>query len=250
MNNDKAVFPILGKFKDDPEKYIILATGFFIDNNGLFVTAGHTFRKNIYSISQFFISFLEKEKSELIPITTFKWISRKVYAEEERRDKVVRDRKKYQCGPEFTDIAIGRVELSETPFYTLQKKRPYEWQKLNSPCYNRNKKTCPDAIVKIQDNLIDSSYIEFSDKSFKLIDRLQFARIYFMGEKYDYKNIDLFNNCIEVEGKMVKGNSGAPVINEKNKVIGIIIGGGDFSPTFIHLSKYISKKVRKLKKIL
>lgn len=250
MNDNKVVFPIIGRLKDDPEKYRFLATGFFIDNNGLFVTVGHTFRKNINSINQFFISFLDKEKSELIPIVSYKWISKEVYGEIERRDKVIRDRRKYQCGPEFTDIAIGKVQLSETPYYTFQKKRPNEWQKLISPCYNRNENSCHEITFSIQDNLFDSSFIEFSEKPFKLKNRMQLARIYYMGDNYNYPNIDLFNNCIEVEGKMVIGNSGAPVINENEKVIGIILGGGLLSPTFIHLSKYISKKVRKLKKIL
>ncbi len=247
MNNCQVVFPIIGKLKNDPEKYMILATGFFIDNNGLFVTAGHTFRKNISSINQFFISLLDKDKSELFPIASFKWISREVYGEDERRDKVIRDKRKYQCGPEFTDIAIGKVQLSETSYYELQKERPYEWQKLISPCYNRNENACPEVTFSIPDNLIDSSFIEFSEKPFKLKNRMQFARVYYMGEKYDYKNIDLFNNCIELEGDMVKGNSGAPVINENNKVIGIILGGERFSPIIIHLSKYILKKIIKLK---
>jgi hypothetical protein len=250
MDYKKAIFPIIGRLKNDKEKYMILATGFFIDSNGLFITAGHTFKKNINSIDQYFICFLEKDKSELIPVSSYKWISRKVYGEIERRDKIDRNRKIYQCGPEYTDIAVGKIQISKNIYFSFQRKRPYEWQDLKSPCYNRNEETCPEPTINIKDNLIDSSFLEYSEKPFKLEDRMQFARVYFMGDTYNYENIDLFNNCIELEGDMVKGNSGAPVINESDKVIGIILGGERFSPTIIHLSRYILKKTKKLKKLL
>lgn len=248
MCEKKSVFPIIGKLNVKPEKFIILGTGFFIDSNGLFITAGHTFRKNINSVTQFFITFLEKEKSELIPIQSFKWISREIYGEIERRDHLERNRNKYQCGPEFSDIAVGKVNVSETPFYSFQRKRPFEWQKLMSPCYNRNLTTCPEKSFDIETNQIETSFLEYSEKQFKLKNRMQFARVYFMGENYHYKNIDLFNNCVELEGTMVKGNSGAPVLNDDTQVVGIILGGGNNSPTIIHLSKYILKKLKILKK--
>jgi hypothetical protein len=250
MNARDAVFPIFGRLKDKTDKFIFLGTGFFIDKDGLFVTAGHTFRKNQSSIAQFYISFLKEDKAGLIPIISFEWISKEVFGEFERRDNVNRERSKYQCGPEYVDVAVGKIKISETSYYVLQRKRPHEKQKLISPCYNRNEATCPERIFNIYNNLIDCSFIEFNEKPFKLKNRHQFARVYYMGNKYKYKNIDLFNNCIEVEGSIKKGNSGAPVINEKSKVVGIIVGGEKFSPTIIHLSGYIIKKVRQLKQSL
>lgn len=250
MNYREAVFPIIGRIINSEHRYMILATGFFIDNNGHFITAGHTFRKNDSSIDKYFICLPIKEKSELISILSYNWISRKVYGEIERRDNIDRNRMKFQCGPEYTDVAIGKVQISDSTYFSFQRKRPYEWQSLKSPCYNRNIQTCPDPRFVSEDDLIDSTFLEYSVKPFILKDRMQFARVYFMGDSYNYKNIDLFNNCIELEGEMVKGNSGAPVINEYDKVVGIILGGERFSPTIVHLSKYLIKKTKVLKKNL
>jgi len=243
-----AVFPIIGKLLNVTNQYMILATGFFIDENGIFITAGHTFRKNQKTINQFYICFPNKGETKLIPITSYKWLSKQVYGEVERRDRIKRDRRKYQCGPEFTDLAVGSVSLENTPFFQFQKKKPYKWERLYALCYNRNPNTCPNIKFSLQTNKIESSFFEYEDKSFLLRNRMKFARVYYMGETFDYENIDMFNNCIEAEGQSSKGNSGAPVINDKGKVIGILLGGEEHSPTIIHLSRYISKKSKVLRK--
>jgi len=64
-----------------------------------------------------------------------------------------------------------------------------------------------------------------------------------------FKNIDLYNNCIEVYGMGTKGNSGAPVLNEKGFVIGIYVAGTTFSDLrAVLLSRSVKKKSIKLKK--
>lgn len=244
-----SVFPILGKIKEKENRFIILSTGFFINHKGLFATAGHTFRKNINHCEAFYICFpKEEEKAELIPVTSYKWLSKRVYGENERKDKILREKRAFQCGPEYMDVGIGKVDLFDTLCFSFQRKRPFEWEKLTSLCYNRNENKCSDKEILILNNLIDSSKIQFSRKSLILTNRLQLARVYYMGHNILYDNIDLFNNCIEVEGSMTFGNSGAPVLNDRNKVIGIVLGGGKFSPTIVHLSRYVNKKIRKLKK--
>jgi len=249
MEYKESVFPIIGKLKSDTQKYIILATGFFIDNNGFFITAGHTFRKNINTIETYYISIINNQnKNELLPILAFNWISKNIYGEIERKDNVNRDRNNFQCGPEYMDVAVGKVKIHNKYYFELLKKRPQEWHKLISLCYNRNKKTCTESGFYLNSNFIYSNYLEFNEKPLKLKNRMQFARVFFMGNTFQYENIDLFNNCVELEGDIVKGNSGAPVINENNKVIGIILGGEKFSPIIVHLSRYVLKKAKRLKR--
>ena len=162
MNYKKAVFPIIFKIKKSEHRYMILATGFFIDNNGHFITAGHTFRKNNSTIDKYFICLPFEEKSELIAISSYKWISRKIYGEIERRDNIDRNRMKFQCGPEYTDVAIGKVQISDNTYFSFQRKRPYELQNLKSPCDNQNIQTCHDPTFVDEDNLIDSTFLEYS----------------------------------------------------------------------------------------
>ena len=73
------VFAIIGNLKSDTTNFIMLGTGFFIENNGTFVTAGHVFRKVRDSIQQFYICFPKnRELVDIIPITEYKYYSRKL----------------------------------------------------------------------------------------------------------------------------------------------------------------------------
>lgn len=246
------VFSILGKLINTPEKFMIIGTGFFIDEFGVFVTAGHVFRNHQSSIHEFFICFPSGEVYvELIPINNYRFFSKKQYLDNERHRNLPRPWKEYQCGPEYFDVALGKVVLKNTPFYEFKKKRPYECDKLNMPCYNINKKLCPNKKFELKDNLLNSQLIEFHNWNLEIKERLRLARIPYLYEGMVFENIDKYNNCIEVYGKGERGNSGAPVIDNNGKVIGIYIAGTTFSDLrAVHLSKYVVKKVRKLKKFI
>lgn len=244
------VFAIIGNLKSEPSNYMMLGTGFFIDKNGYFATAGHVFKKNQNSIQQFYICFpKDEEYIDIIPIVEYRFYSRELYLDIERLHKTPRNRYDYQCGPEYFDVGVGKIEATDTPFFEFKIKRPYIWDTLTMPCLNINKIVCPIKKFNLINNKVDSRFIETHNWDIKFVERLKLARIPFLYETMEFKNIDLYNNCIEVYGEGRKGNSGAPVLNENENVVGVFIGGAIFGEfKIVHLSRYVKKKSIKLKK--
>ena len=246
------IFVIIGNLKREPSSYLVLGTGYFIDGNGFFTTAGHVFRDNRNAIQEFHICFpKENEHVDILPVTKYRFYSRKIYGDQERLDNAQRKRYDYQCGPEYFDVAVGKVEIQVDNFLEFKKKRPFEWDKLTMPCYNINSQTCPERKFTLIDNKVDSQYIESHNWDLSLHERLKLARIPFLYETMEFKNIDLYNNCIEVHGQGTRGNSGAPVLNDQGFVVGIYISGTVFNDLrAVHLSRYVKKKSIKLKKLI
>lgn len=212
---NKKVFAVIGKLEREPDKYMILGTGFFIDNDGFFVTAGHVFRDNRNAIHKFYICFpKDNELVKVFEVTDYRFLSRRIYNDQDRHLGAPRPRKTYQCGPEYFDVGVGKVNIGITDFYEFKVKRPYVREKLRMPCFNRNKDECPEKKFSLNTGNIDSRYIEFHEHQHKLKERLRLARIPYLYDGMEFKNIDLYNNCIEVYGEGEKGNSGAPVLNE------------------------------------
>jgi len=247
---NRKVFAIIGKLEREPDMYIILGTGFFIDEKGFFVTAGHVFRDNRKAISQFYICFPEdNELVDLIKVTDYRFLSRKIYDDNDRNFDVPRNRHKHQCGPEYFDVGVGKVDIGTTDFYAFKIKRPYAWEKLTMPCFNRNKKECKEKKFLLDTGKMDSRYIEFHEHKHKLKERLRLARIPYLYDGMEFKNIDIYNNCIEVYGEGEKGNSGAPVLKEDERVVGIYVAGADFKELrAVLLARYVRKKANVLKK--
>lgn len=243
-----SVFSIIGQFQSDKSKYQFLGTGFFIDNNGSFVTAGHIFRKNILNFSSFYLCFLEDSVNvELFAIKKFDYISKKIYSSDDRRDNIKRT-KEFQKGPEYRDVGFGITELENTPHLIFQKKRPYECHDLEMPCYNYKENSRHSKDLTLSSGLLDCSKIEHNIREFELKNRLDLARIPFLG---DNEMADMYNNCIEIHGVAVLGNSGAPLLNSKQKVIGIFIAGDKHNNIkACILSKYVLKQIRKMKHTL
>lgn len=244
----KEFFAIIGQRLSNRAEYKMLGTGFFIDRNGHFLTAGHVFREHENSISQFFICFpTGEEMVNLIPIIDRAHLSKKLYLDDARNQHLPRPRMEYQCGPEYIDVGIGKVDLENTPFFKHKRKRPLENEKLKMPCHNINMLECPTRILRLEINLLSSQFIEFNDRDLVIRGRLRRARIPYLYDGMKFNNIDTYNNCIEVYGDGIRGNSGAPILDSNNKVIGMYISGTNFNNLkAAHLTRYIYKRAQQL----
>jgi hypothetical protein len=248
----KEFFAIVGQRLSNHIKYKMLGTGFFIDSAGCFLTAGHVFRGHEDSIKQFYICFPSGEDMvDIFPVSKYKYMSKRLYLDDERNQNLPRPRKEYQCGPEYVDVGLGKVELYNTPFYKYKRKRPFGNEKLKMPCHNINKVLCPERIFELENNLLSSLFIEFNNTDLIVRGRLRLARIPYLFDGMVFENIDKYNNCIEVYGDGIKGNSGAPVLDSKEKVIGMYVTGASFNNLrAVHLTRYIYKRAQQLLKDL
>jgi hypothetical protein len=251
----KEHFAIFGKRKINPLQYKLLGNGFFISNFGLFISAGHVFNNHLSDTLEFLIGSPEDSESfELIKIKQYYFASKKLYLDDERNNNTERVRKYFQCGPEYTDFAVGIVEIRNTPYYKLKRKRPFEWENLNMPCYNINISRCPNRVFELDNTVCRSTNITFNQPILRIEDRLKHARMPFLYENMVFENIDKYNNCMEVCGEGERGNSGAPILDDNGNVIGIFVAGTTFNDLkAVHLSRYIIKRskhfIKKLRKI-
>lgn len=241
-------FCIFRKQSSNPDKYIFSGNGFFIDNSGTFITAGHVFRE----IGERYIGFYEEnEDIELIPIDTSKYraIHRKIYNDLNYQRKDIRYRSEFQCAPEHKDVAVGKLDIQNTEFLNLTRKRPYEWDKLSVSFYCRDQ-NLTEKDTGLIDGKIPNSFVKNYHVDFTLRNgRLDLAEIPYLLNSADKQNF--YNNCILLNGKTYRGASGSPIINQRGLVVGIIIGGDKFqSITTMLLSKYVIKKSKKLLKAI
>jgi hypothetical protein len=244
----KEFFAIIGQRLSNLAEYKMLATGFFIDSNGNFLTAGHVFREHENSVNQFLICFPEgDELVEVFPIIDHAYLSKTLYLDDARNQTLPRPRMEYQCGPEYIDVAIGKVDLENTPFFKCKRKRPAENEKLKMPCYNIKTAEGQTRIFRLEINLLNSGFIEFNNRDLVIKERLRRARIPYLYDGMRFENIDTYNNCIEVYGDGIRGNSGAPILDSNKKVIGMYISGTNFNYLkAAHLARYIYKRAQHL----
>lgn len=241
------VFSIFRKQSSNPDKFSFSGNGFFIDDNGTFITAGHVFREK----GERYIGFYEEnEDIELIPLDNkkCKTIHRKIYNDQNYLRNDIRFRSEFQCAPEHKDVAVGKIDIQNTEFLNLIRKRPYEWDKLSVSFYCRDQ-----TLTKIETELINgkipNSFVKIYDVNFTFKDaRLNLAEVPYMVNSAD--KLNYYNNCMLLNGKTYKGASGSPIINQRGQVVGIVIGGDKYqSITTMLLSRYVIKKSKKLIKL-
>ena len=264
----KKYFAIVGKRNNEENHYKILGTGFFIDSKGAFITAGHIFRKNRNFISEFFICFPNRyDEIPLIPIQKYRFISREIYSNKMRveRSRWEKSRNgeeppqrfqiKHQNGPEYIDVATGICNLEGTPHFNLKKKRPRAGASLQMPCYNKDITTCPNGAFYLRNNMVNSNKFQYSDVEIVVSKQTKpfLARIPLEGDLFEYVTKDYYNNCLEVNADSVriKGNSGAPILNQYGLVVGMFLGSVENGTSCtMHLSRYVGKVTRKLQKLI
>ncbi|NDV94750.1 serine protease [Dysgonomonas sp. 521] len=244
------VFCIFRKQSSNPDKFRFSGNGFFIDNNGTFITAGHVFREN----GERYIGFYEEnEDIELTPLNNEKCkaIHRKIYNDQNYLRNDIRLRTEFQCAPEHKDVAIGKIDIHNTEFLSLIRKRPYEWDKLSVSFYCRDQ-NLTEMETELINGKIPNSFVKSYNVTFTFKDtRLHLAEIPYLVKSED--RLNYYNNCMLLngDGKTYRGSSGSPIINQRGQVAGIVIGGDRYLPiATMLLARYVIKKSKKLIKLL
>lgn len=241
-------FAIIRESEKNPDRYRFCGTGFFINESGAFTSAAHVLRNAKNTNTRVFICFpINQELVPIFQVDAFNLLTRRIYNEPERTYNIPRSRDKFQCGYEFKDIAVGTVNLSDTPYYDFEIRRPSRLEELYLLGFQLNKDLCPQNEFSLIEGKFDSGLVISDDKPLEIKGRLNKARIPYLHKGMQFEKIDLYNNCLDVYGNVSQGNSGAPVINKFGKVSGMIVAGNKFDKIgTMHLSKYISKKTVQL----
>ncbi|KAA6318715.1 hypothetical protein EZS27_031314 [termite gut metagenome] len=185
-----SIFSIL--VKKDASNVMHLGTGFFIGLEGLFFTCGHTFRKNKPSTNELYIAFPQSE-SELYKIESLYHKSFDIYE---------------QKGPEYHDTAIGIIDYDNSDFVVFNRKRPKDKNVLYAIGIKSNSQT---KLHPLNGNKADLSLLEILPT--KLTVSLQEALISDLPNDYSLPRENIaserfFNNCVEMNGILEKGESG------------------------------------------
>jgi len=90
-------FAIIRQSENNPEKHKFCGTGFFINNSGILVTAGHVLRNAKVTKTQPYICFPGSSSLLTIyPIVDFNILTRRLYLDRERNRDLTRDRDEFQ----------------------------------------------------------------------------------------------------------------------------------------------------------
>lgn len=235
-------FPIFGRIDYN---YKFLSSGFFLNDEGLFATAGHVFANS--RCEDFYIGVHEGEFYKLIPIDKKSYTYRRVYKDIDIINEIKKTKQVYNFGPTFKDFSIGKVNMENTNAYHIKKKKPKIGESLISDYYERSH-NCPERFT-ITDNQVPINYVTHIMEPLT-VHRNENARIQFQGENFIYENCDLYNNCFEVKGHVKKGNSGGAVLNSTNEIVGMANGGSPIitDPKVITGGRFLRKIANKLKR--
>jgi Alphavirus core protein. len=242
------VFPILKANPNIQNTYIICGNGFFIDDYGTFITAGHVLRKLV----DYYICLPDGNNMDLIPITYKRYYHRENYYRTGggHDSGLLRERRYYQCGPEHKDVAIGKVDLTDTEYLEFIKKRPSISDNLTvnffKPC-----RTYASTGIALSNNQIPNYYIETESVNLQRRDNKILSLVPYNDTDpriYD-EHMNYYNNCIWTNGSTGRGVSGSPVLDDNGFVVGMVIGGVERSPlTYVLLARYTKKTSNKLLK--
>jgi len=239
----ESIFAIFRQLPEAPSKFKFVGNGFFINKKGTFITVGHNFS---YEGKFYITQKINNDNLELIPIEKHHKCHKTLY--EERKHYHIERDATFQRGPEYKDIAVGIVNLNNSSsFLNIEKKRSFELDALSVSYYIRNENFDINGIYAIDGKLPNSCLDWIPPINLSLKDRKELAIIPYTG--FDSDSKDKYNNCLVLEGKTNKGGSGAPIINQRGNIIGMLEGGNcEKNITSMILSKYMLKKAKKLHK--
>jgi hypothetical protein len=228
----RMIFSIL--LKKDNLHVMHLGTGFFIGLGGLFFTCGHTFRKienelKTNGYANLFIA-IPSEYAELYKIKSVYYNSFLIYE---------------QKGPEYRDTAVGIVDFANTEFLVFNRKRPKNGEILNAiGIYNKQ----PTKLHDFKGNYADLSMLKIEPKPLKVIEQEPLISDWEGDYKVSRDQVNprrFFNNCVAMDDKLEKGESGCPIIDNIGLVKGTFIASSEFDNTSaMILGKYCTKVIK------
>lgn len=220
-----------------------LGSGFVTNKKGLFISVGHNLKNHQDDLKNVFAVF--PDDGDICNLYKTR-IYHHEYVDPRREGG---NRIKGQ----HLDLIIGRILLYDLKkYYKIETKRPSEAEALNLIAFEN----IGDHRYRIQNNKVDFTQLTRTDLSLTIKHR-DFGII--SNDQTDYQ-IDpketleavRYYNCLllnndESEGH--KGNSGGPIINIRNKAVGIMLGGNpDLNYFNMLCAKYIRKKYKSINK--
>lgn len=235
-NYNQCIFSIL--LKKDDTHLVHLGTGFLIGLNGLFFTAGHTFRKIKESeidkngYSNIFIGF-PSDNSALYKLKKLYYFSLPIYL---------------QKGPTYYDACAGIIDFTNSKFLIFNRKRPKIGETHVAIGLKNNNETRLHELRN--NNTADLSGIRLINttvivsKYYPCISDLERDYTNPVG---DVSSSKFFNNCIELNTILSKGESGCPIIDELGLISGVFIASSEFTKTSVMIASKFCTKVIKYK---
>lgn len=229
-----AIFSIL--YQSD-KGVIHTGTGFLVYKHGLFLTAGHVFRKkensgNKPDKSKFRAVFFQNGNPIMYEMKHIYYKSYDIWK---------------QKSPEYFDIAIGELEDCDLDYLKVDRRRPAigcelyatAFVGLEGQLYGTNFSNL-EHIELLNRNKLRMTVIEDDAIITDLPQYYQMPR-----EKVPVSYF--YNNCITLSNKFVKSSSGCPILDSKGSVRCMLIGAPTdekLSMTFAVLAKHCSKSIQ------
>ncbi|MCW3807410.1 caspase family protein [Plebeiibacterium marinum] len=230
-NQRRSIFSILIKKGDLGVTH--LGTGFFIGPEGLFFTCGHTFRKiddeiKSNGFKNIFIGFPEGN-SPLYRINQLYYRSLEMYK---------------QKGPEYLDVAVGVSDFKNTDYLVFNRLKPTCGTELKSVGIFNKK---PSKIHDVKGGIANLEMLELSETPLFVSSQeplISDVKRDFEIPLSEVSRSKFYNNCVDMDGILNKGESGCPIIDSKGMVRGTFIASSKHNQKSVMvLAKYCTKTV-------
>lgn len=238
---EQSIFSILYRDKNKNEIRHV-GTGVVVCKKGIFITAGHTFRKKgDFKLEDFRACFIVNGKIYITPIKEICW------------DSIDLDSSKQKV-PEFKDYAVGqllnpirvrstykRLYIKKYIYLKIRKKRPHYLEKLYSYAYEYKD-------PKTKDRSLGDNFSNVNIEKIHLIE----SPLSVIKNEIVIQSDKVFNNCSSLRGEARKTNSGAPIFDENMLICGVLLGaipgihGKDADHKFVNMcrSKYYANRIK------